>query len=90
MFTLSTILEARARTSDFAIPAYHIIENRPIRGIINANLLSLKVIAENKAIPVIGVILGGCGNNLVKTANNIKNDVTIKFLFICFSHYRFR
>ena len=48
--------------------------NIHIKGIINASFLLVKDIAENKAIPVIGVILGGCGNNLVNVANTIKPD----------------
>ena len=50
-------------------------------GIINANLLSTNRCPANKAIPVIGATLGGCGSSLVATANNIMETI-IKFLFI--------
>ncbi len=52
-------------------------KNIHIRGTVNANFLLLKVIAENKAIPVIGATLGGWGNIRVNAANAINNNITI-------------
>ena len=43
----------------------------------NAKFLSLMLQPANNAIAVIGATFGGCGNNLVSTANTIIDNIVI-------------